>query len=198
MRHFSVSAALIAFTAFASPGAFAADAPNPKIEEMKKRLEAAREALLKKKQELEGKAGAAATGTGGKSSTGGTSSGGTAGKAADKTKGGAAGKAEEKTTVLTRKASEIQAELDRTRDERRKATIERLRTRWGVLLDDAIAREELKKHAERVARLARIRALAEEKKKLSLIENVDALVTQEELRHGNAMNALRSGAGGKP
>jgi hypothetical protein len=199
MRHFSVSAALIAFTAFVSPGAFAGDAPNPKIEEMKKRLEAAREALLKKKQELEGKGGASATGAGGKSSGGKSSGGGgTGGKAVDKNKGGSGGKAEATTTVETRKASEIQAELDRTRDERRKTTIDRLRTRWGVLLDDATAREELKRHAERQARLARIRALAEEKKKLALIENVDALVTKEELRHGNAMNALRSGAGGKP
>lgn len=192
MRQFSVSAALIAFTAFVSPGAFGADAPNPKIEEMKKRLEAAREALLKKKQELDAKAGAAGTttGTGGKSNAGG--SGGAGGKAADK-KGGAGGKAEEKTTVETRKATDIQAELDRTRVERRKSTVERLRTRWGVLLDDARARDELKRHAERLARLARIRALAEEKKKLTLIENVDALRTKEELRHGNAMNALRSG-----
>jgi hypothetical protein len=89
------------------------------------------------------------------------------------------------------------AELDKTREERRKASIERVRTRWGALLESEAARTELKQHAERLARLSRIRALAEEKKKLSTIETVDGLVTKEELRHGNAMNALRA-SGAKP
>jgi hypothetical protein len=65
------------------------------------------------------------------------------------------------------------------------------------LVDSEAARQELKTHAERVARLARIRSLAEDKKKLSMIESVDGLVTKEELRHGSAMNALRA-SGGKP
>jgi hypothetical protein len=195
MRHLSVSAALIALTAFVSPGAFAENPTNPKLDEMRKRLEEARQALLKKKQELEGKAGATATAAGGKKEAG---AGGAGGKPADKSKGGSGGQSEPKTTVETAKASDVLAELDRTRSDRRRETVARLRTRWGPLLDDASAREELRRHAERVARLARIRALAEEKKKLPLIENVDALVTKEELRHGNAMNALRPGAGGKP
>ena len=95
---------------------------------------------------------------------------------------------------LARQADE---DLDRTRDERRKATVTRLRERWGSLVDSEAARQELKTHAERVARLARIRSLAEDKKKLSMIESVDGLVTKEELRHGTAMNALRA-SGGKP
>ena len=131
--------------------------------------------------------------TGGKSSTGG--GGGAGGKPKTEPKGGGGGTTA--TTTTTTKAAETLAELDRTRDERRRATITRLRERWGSLLDSEAARGELKLHAERVARLARIRSLAVDKKKLSMIESVDGLVTKEELRHGSAMNALRA-SGGKP
>ncbi len=161
---------------------------------MRKKLEEARKLLLKKKQEMEGKAGASSTAsTGGKTSTGG--SGGAGGKPKAEPKGGTT--ATTTTTTTTSKAAETLAELDRTRDERRKATVTRLRERWGSLVDSEAARQELKTHAERVARLARIRTLAEDKKKLSMIEAVDGLVTKEELRHGTAMNALRA-SGGKP
>jgi hypothetical protein len=195
MRHFFATAAFLALSAFALPDARAGDAPPPnaKLEEMRKKLEEARKLLLKKKQEMEGKAGASstATGTGGKTSGG---SGGTGGKPKAEAKGGGGTTA---TTTTTSKAAQTLADLDRTRDERRKATVTRLRERWGSLVDSEAARQELKTHAERVARLARIRSLAEDKKKLSMIESVDGLVTKEELRHGTAMNALRA-SGGKP
>ena len=196
MRHFFATAAFLALSAFALPDARAGDAPpaNAKLEEMRKKLEEARKLLLKKKQEMEGKAGASSTtSTGGKSSTGG--GGGAGGKPKTEPKGGGGGTTA--TTTTTTKAAETLAELDRTRDERRRATITRLRERWGSLLDNEAARGELKLHAERVARLARIRSLAVDKKKLSMIESVDGLVTKEELRHGSAMNALRA-SGGKP
>lgn len=195
MRHFFATAAFLALSALALPDARAGDAPpaNAKLEEMRKKLEEARKLLLKKKQEMEGKAGASSTAsTGGKTSTGG--SGGAGGKKAEP-KGG--GGTTATTTTTTSKAAEALAELDRTREERRKATVTRLRERWGSLVDSEAARQELKTHAERVARLSRIRALAEDKKKLSMIEAVDGLVTKEELRHGTAMNALRA-SGGKP
>ncbi len=194
MRHFFATAAFLGLSALALPDARAGDAPpaNAKLEEMRKKLEEARKLLLKKKQEMEGKAGASSTAsTGGKTSTGG--SGGAGGKKAEP-KGGGGTTA---TTTTTSKAAETLAELDRTRDARRKATVTRLRERWGSLVESEAARQELKTHAERVARLSRIRALAEDKKKLSMIEAVDGLVTKEELRHGTAMNALRA-SGGKP
>jgi hypothetical protein len=195
MRHFFATAAFLALSAFALPDARAGDAPPPnaKLDEMRKKLEEARKLLLKKKQEMEGKAGASSTAsTGGKTSTAG--SGGAGGKPKVEPKGGGGTTA---TTTTTSKAAEALAELDRTRDVRRMATVMRLRERWGSLLDSEAARQELKTHAERVARLSRIRALAEDKKKLSMIEAVDGLVTKEELRHGSAMNALRA-SGGKP
>jgi hypothetical protein len=197
MRHLTVSAALIAFGAILSSGARAEDKPtNAKIEEMRKRLEEARKLMLKKQQELLGKAGASSGGAGGKkadAAKGG--SGGSGGKKTEVAKGGSGGSGG-KSVVASPKAAEVLAELDKTRVERRKATVLRIRERWGALIDTEAARSELRQHAERVARLSRIRSLAEEKKKLTLLEAVDVLFTKEELRHGNAMNALRTG--GKP
>jgi hypothetical protein len=177
LRQLSVTAALVASSALVSPGASAGDKPvDTRLEEARKKLEEARKLLLKKKQELEGKGGASSTttSTGGKKNE---AAGGTGGKAPEKkdAKAGAGGKAEEKVTES--KAEAALAELDRTRDERRRATVARLRARWGALLDSDAARQELKLHGERVARLARLRALAEEKKKLPLIETIDGLVT---------------------
>jgi len=193
MRPFFATALFLALSAFALPDARAGDPPPPnqKLEEMRKKLEEARKLLLKKKQEMEGKAGASNTATGGKKEDG---SGGAGGKTTT-AKGGTGGTTTTQPSVS--KAAEKLAELDRTRDERRKATVTRLRERWGSLIDSEAARQELKTHAERVARLARIRSLAEDKKKLSMIESVDGLITKEELRHGSAMNALRA-SGGKP
>lgn len=197
MRHLTATAALVVLAAIVSPGARAQDKPPAaKLDEMRKRLEAAREALLKKQQELQGRGGAGG-GSGGKKATGGTAvtgAGGSGGRAEKKdAKGGSGGKP----SVATTKAADALAELDRTREERRRATVARLRERWGPLLDNTAAQDELRQHAERVARLARIRMLAEEKKNLALLERVDTLVTREELRHGKAMNALR-GTGGTP
>jgi hypothetical protein len=196
MRHLPVSAALIAFAAILSPGARAEDKPpNAKIEEMRKRLEEARKLMLKKQQELLGKAGASSGGAGGKKADAAKAGGG--GKKAEVAKGGSGGGGGGgKSVVASPKAAEALAELDKTRAERRKATVLRIRERWGALIDTEAARSELRQHAERVARLSRIRSLAEEKRKLATLETVDILLTKEELRHGNAMNALRTG--GKP
>jgi hypothetical protein len=194
MRHLPVSAALIAFAAILSPGARAEDKPpNAKIEEMRKRLEEARKLMLKKQQELLGKAGASSGGAGGKKAD--AAKAGAGGKKAEVSKGGSGGGGG-KSVVASPKAAEALVELDKTRTERRKATVLRIRERWGALIDTEAARSELRQHAERVARLSRIRSLAEEKRKLATLETVDILLTKEELRHGNAMNALRTG--GKP
>jgi hypothetical protein len=199
MRQLTVSAALIAFIAIVAPGAGAAeDKPaSPKMEEMRKRLEEARKLLLKKQQELQGKAGASSGGAGGKKADTAKGGSGTGGKKDAKGGSGGTGGASAKVEVTTQKAADVLNELDKTRTERRKASIVRIRERWGALLENEAARAELRQHAERVARLSRVRALAQEKKKLAAIETVDGLITKEELRHGNAMNALRT-AGGKP
>ena len=70
-------------------------------------------------------------------------------------------------------------QLRSTRDQRRKDEVAKLRQRWGELLADDRAKAELKLHAERVAFLQRIRALAVEAKDTKTTEKVDNLIDRK-------------------
>lgn len=137
-----------------------------------------------------GGATSAAAGAGGKAAGGAGGTGGTGGKGA----GGAAStstKVEEKDTPLP--AGDIET-LRKDRGDRRKATVERLRRRWGSVLADDKGAADLKLHSRRVAFLQRVRVVAEAKKDKKTIETVDELLTLEDDRHSKAMNSLREGA----
>jgi hypothetical protein len=84
--------------------------------------------------------------------------------------------------------------LRKDRPDRRKVAVERLRRRWGSLMSDAKATEDLKLHARRVAHLQRIRTIATAKKDKKTVEAVDELLTKEDERHSKTMNSLREGA----
>ena len=84
------------------------------------------------------------------------------------------------------------AALRKSRPERRHAEFLDMQSRWGGILSDARAAEELKLHAQRLAYLQRIRALGA--KDAAFVKSVDALITKEETRDSDALNALRSGA----
>jgi hypothetical protein len=84
--------------------------------------------------------------------------------------------------------------LRKDRGDRRKETVARLKRRWGNLLAQEGGAAELKNHARRIAVLQRIRIVADKKKDTLTVEQVDELLTQEDQRHANAMNALREGA----
>lgn len=84
--------------------------------------------------------------------------------------------------------------LKQTRPDRRKAELDGLKARWGELLRDDRAKNELKLHAQRTAYLQRIRALATKANDAKTVQAVDILITKEDLRNADAMNALRSGA----
>jgi hypothetical protein len=87
------------------------------------------------------------------------------------------------------------AALKQTRPDRRKVEIAALQVRWGTeLLRDSRAAEELKLHAQRTAYLQRIRALANKANDAKTVQAVDVLITKEDTRNADAMNALRSGA----
>lgn len=85
-------------------------------------------------------------------------------------------------------------ELKKTRDSRRSGEVAQLKARWGELLQNPQAVAELRLHAQRTAYLQRIRALADQAKDRKTVEAVDILITKEEGRDADAMNALRSGA----
>jgi hypothetical protein len=85
-------------------------------------------------------------------------------------------------------------ELKKTRTDRRHAEVVDLQSRWGTLLSDPRSSAELKLHAQRSAYLQRIRALGEKANDAAFVKGVDALITKEDGRDADAMNALRSGA----
>jgi hypothetical protein len=84
--------------------------------------------------------------------------------------------------------------LKKTRPDRRHAEFLDLQARFGGLLSDARATTELKQHAQRVAYLQRIRALGVKANDANFVKSVDALITSEETRDANALNALRASA----
>ncbi len=84
--------------------------------------------------------------------------------------------------------------LKQTRADRRKVELDGLKARWGELLRDDRAKSELKLHAQRTAYLQRIRALATKANDAKTVQAVDVLITKEDLRSADVMNALRSGA----
>ena len=85
-------------------------------------------------------------------------------------------------------------ELKKTRPDRRHAEFVDLQSRFGGLLSDPRATAELKQHAQRIAYLQRIRALGVKANDANFVKGVDALITTEETRDGNALNALRTSA----
>jgi hypothetical protein len=84
--------------------------------------------------------------------------------------------------------------LKKTRTDRRHTEVLDLQQRWGTLASDPRSAAELKLHAQRSAYLQRIRALGEKANDASFVKGVDALITKEDTRDADAMNALRSGA----
>jgi hypothetical protein len=84
--------------------------------------------------------------------------------------------------------------LKKTRPDRRHAEFLDLQARFGGLLSDPRATAELKQHAQRVAYLQRIRALGVKANDANFVNGVDALITNEESRDANALNALRTSA----
>jgi hypothetical protein len=84
--------------------------------------------------------------------------------------------------------------LKKTRPDRRHAEFLDLQARFGGLLADPRAAAELKQHGQRVAYLQRIRALGVKANDANFVKGVDALITSEETRDANALNALRTSA----
>jgi hypothetical protein len=106
----------------------------------------------------------------------------------------ASASARPKTVAVTTQAVAAIDKLRSTRQERRHAEVDKLRQRWGDLVDDERGKAELSLHAQRSAYLQRIRGLAVSSNDSKLVESVDQLITQEDRRDADAMNALRSGA----
>lgn len=82
------------------------------------------------------------------------------------------------------------------RRERRREHRAELRQKWGdALLRHPAVRAELRTHAWRLARLHRVRQLADAAGKKAVVERVDALIAKEQARHDKHMATLKSKGG---
>jgi hypothetical protein len=88
---------------------------------------------------------------------------------------------------------ERREELARTRAERRRARLAEIRRRWKIaFLRDPEARAELALHAERIARLERMRRLAELNDNGKLAVRIEIAMRLEGDRHDRRMDALKA------
>jgi hypothetical protein len=89
------------------------------------------------------------------------------------------------------------AKLKETRAERRRQRLAEIKQKWGAIEDKPAARAEFKVHAWRLARLQRIRALAEADGKTDVVARVDKLIQKENDRHEKHMAVLQKDGGDK-
>lgn len=89
--------------------------------------------------------------------------------------------------------------LRNTREARKKARIAQLKAKWGKdLLVHPAVRAEMKVHGWRMARLNRMKALAQESDKENkdkLVERIDKLIEKEMARHAKHMGVLKEHGG---
>lgn len=90
---------------------------------------------------------------------------------------------------------EARQKLRETRKERRQDTVKAVKDKWGDLVKKPRVREELKRHARRMARLNQMDHLAKEGDKDKLSERIGKLREQENARHDKRMAALKAKGG---
>ena len=97
-----------------------------------------------------------------------------------------AGKLEERLEALRQKIETRR----KTFAERRDAEQDRIRIRWGALVDRPSVQEELRLHAMRIARLTRIQELAEVEGKNAVEARALKAIDRENARHDKRMQEL--------
>jgi hypothetical protein len=96
-----------------------------------------------------------------------------------------------------KEAREDRREIREDRKDARKARQRELKEKWGTTINMPAAKEELKTHGRRVARLQRARAVANKLGKKELAARIDKLLEKEKSRHQASMDKIKEG-GGKP
>ena len=89
-------------------------------------------------------------------------------------------------------------ERQKTLDARRQAERERIRIRWGSVVQQPAVVQALQLHAFRVARLERIQELAQVEAKPAVAARASKALDRESVRHERTMAALASGAAAPP
>jgi len=78
----------------------------------------------------------------------------------------------------------------KTFDDRRAAEMERVRIRWGVLVDRPNVQDELRLHAQRIARLERIQELAEVEGKTAVEARALKAIDRENARSDKRLQEI--------
>lgn len=86
-------------------------------------------------------------------------------------------------------------EAKAARKERREKRRAEIKAKWGDLVQHPAVRAELKVHAWRIARLNRIRSLADAAGKQDVVARVDSLTAKENARFEKHMETLKSKGG---
>jgi len=94
-------------------------------------------------------------------------------------------------------------ERKKTADERRRHDREQIRRQWGAALANPVAQGEIRRHAMTVAKLDRIKDVAEAGGKPDLLGRANAALERENARHDRKMkelsaNAAPAASGGAP
>jgi hypothetical protein len=98
-----------------------------------------------------------------------------------------------KTGKLEERLEALRQKIDTRRKtfaERRDAEQDRIRIRWGALVERASVQEELRLHAMRIARLNRIEELAEVEGKTAVEARALKAIDRENARHDKRMQEL--------
>jgi hypothetical protein len=90
---------------------------------------------------------------------------------------------------------EAEAKLRETRAERKKSDRAAVREKYGDLLTQPAVIDELRTHASRMARLNRIKELADDQKQTKITDRVNTLIDRENNRHDARMQALKDNGG---
>jgi hypothetical protein len=90
---------------------------------------------------------------------------------------------------------EQRAERKKQREARRAEARDKAKAKWGDELKKPPVREELRRHVRRMARLARIKEIATEKKNDARVKKADELMERERARHQKRMEQLTSKGG---
>lgn len=104
-------------------------------------------------------------------------------------------KREEKVDDLKDEWKKKHSDWVEKRQERRQARREELKKLWGDLVDKPVVRAELRVHGRRLARLNRVRFLAEANGKTAAVERADKAIKRENERHQKRMDALKAKGG---
>jgi colicin import membrane protein len=107
----------------------------------------------------------------------------------------AKGEAKEANKEALEALKEKWAKLRETRKERKQASREEVKKLWGDLALKPAVKNELRNHAWRMARLKRIRAVAEAEGKTELVKRCDTLIEKEKDRHQKRMEDLKAKGG---